>query len=289
MTIESRKLADTTVFPIGLGGMPMSLSTRPAEERSVRTIQAAVAAGVTLIDTADAYSWDDRDTGHNEELIARALEGRRDGVIVATKGGMFRRRDESWDVNGTPEHLREACEASLKRLRTDRIDLYQFHRPDPSVPYAESVGALKELQDEGKVRWIGISNATTDQIEEAAAIVDLVSVQNQLSLEFTSPLEKGELALCEQRGIAFLPWSPLGGIKRAGEAAGAHDPVTEAAQAHGVSPQQVALAWLLSLSPVVIPIPGASRPESIEDSVRAATLELSQEELDAIGGVARVH
>jgi aryl-alcohol dehydrogenase-like predicted oxidoreductase len=286
MTIESRKLADTTVFPIGLGGMPMSLSSRPPEERSVRTIQAAVDAGVTLIDTADAYSADDRDTGHNEELIARALEGRRDGVIVATKGGMYRTRDEGWEVNGSPQHLREACEASLRRLRTDRIDLYQFHRPDPTVPYAESVGALKELQDEGKVRWVGISNATTDQIREAAGIVELVSVQNQLSLEFTSPLEKGELALCDERGIAFLPWSPLGGIAKAGEAAGGHDPVADAASRHGVSPQQVALAWLLSLSPVVIPIPGASRPESILDSLKAAELELSADELAAIGRIA---
>jgi aryl-alcohol dehydrogenase-like predicted oxidoreductase len=289
MTIEPRKLADTAVFPIGLGGMPMSLSSRPPEERSVRTIHAAVDAGVTLIDTADAYSWDDRDTGHNEELIARALDGRRDGVIVATKGGMYRTRDEGWHVNGTPEHLREACEASLRRLRTDRIDLYQFHRPDPDVPYAESIGALKDLQDEGKVRWVGISNATTDQIAEAAEIVDLVSVQNQLSLEFTSPLAKGELAICDERGIAFLPWSPLGGIGHAGEAAGGHDPVAAAAEAHGVSPQQVALAWLLSLSPAVIPIPGASRPESIQDSVKAAELELSHQELAAIGEIANVH
>jgi aryl-alcohol dehydrogenase-like predicted oxidoreductase len=289
MTIESRKLADTTVFPIGLGGMPMSLSTRPPEERSVRTIHAAVDAGVTLIDTADAYSWDDRDTGHNEELIARALEGRRDGVIVATKGGMYRTRDGGWHVKGTPEHLRAACEASLKRLRTDRIDLYQLHRPDPDVPYGESIGALKELQDEGKIRWVGISNATTQQIEETAGIVDLVSVQNQLSLEYTSPLPKGELRICEERGIAFLPWSPLGGIGKAADAAGGHDPVAAAAEAHGVSPQQVALAWLLSLSPVVIPIPGASRPESIEDSVRAAGLELSPEELTAIGELANMH
>jgi aryl-alcohol dehydrogenase-like predicted oxidoreductase len=279
---EPRRLGDTTVFPIGLGGMPMSLSGRPPEERSIRTIHAALDAGVTLIDTADAYSADDRDIGHNEELIARALEGRRDGVIVATKGGMTRARDESWGVNGTPEHLRAACEASLTRLRTDRIDLYQLHRPDPDVPYGESVGALQELQAEGKIRWVGISNATTDQIEEAAGIVELVSVQNQLSLEFTSPLEKGELKLCHERGIAFLPWSPLGGIGNAADAPGAHDPVTRAADAHGVSPQQVALAWLLSLSPVVIPIPGASRPESIEDSARAAALELSGEELAAM-------
>jgi aryl-alcohol dehydrogenase-like predicted oxidoreductase len=289
MTIEPRKLGDTTVFPIGLGGMPMSLSSRPPEERSVRTIHAALDVGVTLIDTADAYSSDDRDTGHNEELIAGALEGRRDGVIVATKGGMYRTRDEAWHVRGTPGHLREACEASLRRLRTDRIDLYQLHRPDPDVPYAESIGALQQLQAEGKIRWIGISNATTDQIEEAAGIVDLVSVQNQLSLESTSPLAQGELKLCDERGIAFLPWSPLGGIGKAGAAAGGHDPVAAAAETHGVSPQQVALAWLLSLSPAVIPIPGASRPESIEDSVRAAGLELSPEELDAIGEIANVH
>jgi aryl-alcohol dehydrogenase-like predicted oxidoreductase len=290
MNIEPRKLATADVFPIGLGGMPMSLASRPAEERSIRTIHAALDAGVNLIDTADAYSADDRDTGHNEELIARALEGRRDGVIIATKGGHTRTRDGGWEVDGSPRHLREACEASLKRLRTDRIDLYQYHRPDPDVPYAESIGALKELQDEGKIRWIGISNADTDQIEETMGIVDLVSVQNQLSLEFTSPLEKGELELCERHGIAFLPWSPLGGIAKAGEAAGRHDPVADAARAHGVSPQQVALAWLLALSPVMIPIPGASRPESIQDSVKAAGLELTADERRAIGQIAeRVH
>jgi aryl-alcohol dehydrogenase-like predicted oxidoreductase len=286
MAIETRKLAGADVFPIGLGGMPMSLSSRPPEERSIRTIQAAIDAGVNLIDTADAYSADDRDVGHNEELIARALEGRRDGVIVATKGGHTRTRDEGWELDGSPEHLKAACEASLRRLRTDRIDLYQYHRPDPTVPYAESIGALKELQDEGKIRWIGISNANTDQIEETLRIVDLVSVQNQLSLEFTSPLEKGEVELCERHGIAFLPWSPLGGIAQAAEAAAQHDPVAEAARAHGVSPQQVALAWLLSLSPVMIPIPGASRPESIRDSVKAAELELSGDELAAIGRIA---
>jgi aryl-alcohol dehydrogenase-like predicted oxidoreductase len=286
MTIETRKLATADVFPIGLGGMPMSLSSRPAEERSIRTIQAAIDAGVTLIDTADAYSADDRDIGHNEELIAKALEGRRDGVIVATKGGHTRTRDEGWALDGSPRHLKAACEASLKRLRTDRIDLYQYHRPDPTVPYAESIGALKELQDEGKIRWIGISNANTEQIEETLGLVDLVSVQNQLSLEFTSPLEKGELALCERHAIAFLPWSPLGGISKAAEAAAQHDPVAEAARNHGVSPQQVALAWLLSLSPVMIPIPGASRPESIQDSVKAASLVLDPDERDAIGRIA---
>jgi aryl-alcohol dehydrogenase-like predicted oxidoreductase len=284
--IPTRRLADAQVFPIGLGGMPMSLSSRPPEEQSLRTIQAALDAGVDFIDTADAYSAAADDFGHNERLIAKALRGRRDDVIVATKGGHTRTADGGWEKDGRPEYLKRACEASLKALDTDRIDLYQYHRPDPNVPYAESIGALKELQDEGKVRWVGISNADSDQIQEAMGIVELVSVQNQLSLEYTSPLTNGEVELCTKLGIAFLPWSPLGGISSAAEAAGAHDPVRETADAHGVSPQQVALAWLLSLSPVMIPIPGASRPESITDSAKAAELELSQEELQAIGSVA---
>jgi aryl-alcohol dehydrogenase-like predicted oxidoreductase len=277
-----RQLADAEVFPIGLGEMPMSLSSRPPEERSIRTIHAALDAGVNLIDTADAYARDHTDIGHGERLVAEALRGRRDGVIVATKGG-HTRNGEAWELDGRPEHLRAACEASLRALETDRIDLYQYHRPDPKVPYEESIGALKELQDEGKVRWVGISNANVEQIELACSIVDVVAVQNQLSLEYRSPIDKGEVALCEERGIAFLPWSPLGGISKAADAAGAHDPVRETADAHGVSPQQVALAWLLSLSPVVIPIPGASRPESIEDSVRAVDLELTDDELAGIG------
>ena len=281
---QTRRIADTDVFPIGLGAMPMSLEGRPEEERSLRTIHSALDAGVDLIDTADAYCRDETDVGHNERLIAKALRGRRDGVIVATKGG-HTRQGQDWLLDGSREHLRAACEASLRALDTDRIDLYQYHRPDPEVPYAESIGALKELQDEGKIRWIGISNASVEQIEEARGIAEVVSVQNQLSLEFTSPLAKGEVTLCEEHGIAFLPWSPLGGISSAAEAAGAHDPVREAAEAHGASPQQVALAWLLALSPGVIPIPGASRPETILDSLAAAELELSREELDAIGGL----
>jgi aryl-alcohol dehydrogenase-like predicted oxidoreductase len=203
-------------------------------------------------------------------------------VIVATKGG-HTRNGEAWELDGRPEHIRAACEASLRALETDRIDLYQYHRPDPNVPYAETIGVFKELQDEGKVRWVGISNASVEQIELACSIVDVVAVQNQLSLEYRSPIGKGEVAECEKRGIAFLPWSPLGGIRSAAEAAGSHDPVQAAADAHGVSPQQVALAWLLSLSEVVIPIPGASRPESIRDSVKAVDLELTDDELAAIG------
>src|ERR687890_1443668 len=228
----TRKLADADIFPIGLGGMPMSLSGRPPEEQSIRTIHAALDAGVNFIDTADAYSADATDFGHNERLIAKALKGRRDGVIVATKGGHTRTADGGWELDGRPEYIKRACEQSLRALGTDRIDLYQYHRPDPTVPYAETIGAFKELQDEGKVRWNGISNANAEQIEETRSMVDLVSVQNQLSLEYPFPLDKGEVELCEREGIAFLPWSPLGGISKASEAAGSHDPVREIAGAH---------------------------------------------------------
>jgi aryl-alcohol dehydrogenase-like predicted oxidoreductase len=270
-----RQIAGTDVFPIGLGAMPMSVAGRPPEERSIRTIHAALDAGVNVIDTADAYSLADTDFGHNERLIARALRGRRDGVIVATKGG-HTRHGTGWELDGSPEHIKAACEASLKALETDRIDLYQYHRPDPKVPYAETIGAFKELQDEGKVRWIGLSNANIEQIEEARTIAEIAAVQNQLSLAFTSPLEKGEVAHCERHGIAFLPWSPLGGINR-------NTAVHAVAGAHAVSPHRVVLAWLLSRSPVVIPIPGASRPESIQDSVRAVDLVLTDNELERIG------
>ena len=277
---KNRRLAGADVFPIGLGAMPMALPGRPPEEQSIRAIHAALDAGINLIDTADAYGAGEDEVGHNERLIAKALQGRYDDVIVATKAG-HTRPGGAWELDGRPEHIRAACEASLKALGTDRIDLYQYHRPDPNVPYAETVGAFKELQDEGKVRWIGLSNCTVEQLEEALGIAEIVAVQNQLSLEYTSPLAKGEVAACTERGIAFFPWSPLGGIGHA-RGSGEVDPVRAAAEQHGVSPQQVALAWLLSLGPTVIPIPGASRPESIADSARAAELELSREELDAI-------
>ena len=273
-------IGDTELTRIGLGGMPLSLGRGRDRGLANETVAAALDAGVNLIDTADAYCVDEGDVGHNERLIAKALKGRRDGVIVATKAG-HTRPGGAWEIDGRPEHIRAACEASLKALGTDRIDLYQYHRPDPNVPYGETVGAFKELQDEGKVRWIGLSNCNIAQLDEAQEIAEIVSVQNQLSLGFTSPLAKGEVDACTERGIAFLPWSPLGGIGNAGGAADV-DPVAKAAEAHDVSPQQVALAWLLALGPTVIPIPGASRPESITDSAHAADLELTDDELDAI-------
>jgi aryl-alcohol dehydrogenase-like predicted oxidoreductase len=243
-------------------------------------VHAALDAGVTLLDTADAYCLGADEVGHNERLLARALatwSGDRDAVVVATKGGHTRPPDGSWALDGSREHLRAACEASLRALRVESIGLYQFHRPDPQVPWAESVGALEELRAEGKVQLAGVSNADPGQIREAAALTSLASVQNELSPRFRS--SEPEVDLCADECIAFLPWSPLGGIGRAGELGSAHGAFAEVASERGVSPQQVCLAWLLAKAPVVIPIPGARRVETILDSVAAADLQLSDEEL----------
>ncbi|MHA7284070.1 aldo/keto reductase [Arthrobacter sp. TMS2-4] len=280
--MQQRPLGGTPVSALGLGGMPMSIEGRPDEDRSLRTIHAALDAGVTLIDTADAYHRDADDVGHNELLIAKALAhygGDSSDVLVATKGGHLRPGDGSWTLNGRPEYLKEAAKASLKRLGGDAIGLYQFHRPDPEVPYEDSVGALKDLLDEGVIRLAGISNATVHQIRKANEILGgaLASVQNQFSPAFRS--SEDELRYCGENGIAFLPWSPLGGIKKAGGLGEQFTPFQEVADAHGVSPQQVCLAWELALAPTVIPIPGASRPESVQDSARAAELELTPDEI----------
>ena len=278
-----RTIGATRVSAIGLGGMPMSIEGRPDEERSIRTIHAALDAGVTFIDTADAYHLLTGETGHNERLIAKALAsyaGDISDVLVATKGGHLRPGDGSWMVDGSPAHLRQAADASLKALGVDAIGLYQFHRPDPKVPYAESIGALKDLLDEGKIRMAGISNASIGQIDIARQILgdgNLASVQNQFSPAFRS--SEDELAYCAELGIAFLPWSPLGGIGRAARLGTRHAAFGQVAEAHGVSPQQVTLAWMLAKAPVVIPIPGASRPESITDSAHAVDLTLTPAEL----------
>jgi aryl-alcohol dehydrogenase-like predicted oxidoreductase len=281
--MRTRTIGPVTVSAIGLGGMPMSIEGRPDEERSIRTIHAALDAGVTLIDTADAYHLHAGETGHNERLIAKALAsypGDASDVLVATKGGHLRPGDGSWTVDGSPAHLRAAAEASLKALGVDAIGLYQFHRPDPKVPYEESVGALAELLAAGKIRLAGISNASIEQIDIARRVLgdgNLASVQNQFSPAFRS--SEGELRHAAAHGIAFLPWSPLGGIGRAGRLGARHAAFQQVADAHGVSPQQVTLAWMLAKAPVVIPIPGASRPESIIDSARAADLVLTDSEL----------
>ncbi|MFC9075397.1 aldo/keto reductase, partial [Streptomyces griseoincarnatus] len=279
--MHMRRIGEVEVSAIGLGGMPMSIEGRPDESRSLATLQAALDAGVTLIDTADAYHRDAGEVGHNESLIAKALSAHERGgdVLVATKGGHLRPGDGSWTLDGRPEYLKRACEASLRRLGVEAIGLYQFHRPDPRVPYAESVGAIRDLLDEGKIRMAGISNANPEQIRQAQEILGgrLVSVQNQFSPAFRS--SEPELELCDELGVAFLPWSPFGGISKAGELGSTYAPFARVAQEHGVSAHQVCLAWMLAKSPVVVPIPGASRPESVQDSVRAAGLELSAEEI----------
>ncbi|MFE2141220.1 aldo/keto reductase [Streptomyces sp. NPDC059456] len=285
--MQYRTIADTTVSAIGLGAMPLSIEHRPDETRAIATLHAALDAGVTLIDTADSYHWHAGEAGHNELLIARALArygGDTSGVLVATKGGRGRPGDGSWTVDGSPDHLKRAAEASARRLAVDAIGLYQVHKPDPAVPWAESVGALRELLDAGTIRAAGISNVTTAQILEAHAILGdgLASVQNRYSPAVRDT--EAELQLSTRLGLAFLPWSPLGGISRS-SLDGPSGPTSAGTAFHrladdrGVSPQQIALAWLLARSPAVIPVPGAGRPASITDSARAADLDLTAEEL----------
>jgi aryl-alcohol dehydrogenase-like predicted oxidoreductase len=286
ITMEYRRIGDVQVSAIGLGEMPMSIEGRPDESRSIRTIHAALDAGITLIDTADAYHLYADDVGHGESLVAKALasySGDTSTVLVATKGGHLRPGDGSWTLDSRPEYLKAACEASLKRLGVDAIGLYQHHRPDPRVPYAESIGAIRDLLDAGKIRMAGVSNADPAQIRQANEILGgrLVSVQNQYSPQFRS--SEPELALCDELGIAFLPWSPLGGIGSAGRLGARFREFSRIAAERGVSPQRVCLAWMLAKSPVVIPIPGSSRPETIQDSVAAAELTLTPEELAALG------
>jgi len=279
--MQTRRIGDTKVSAIGLGGMPMSIEGRPDQARSIATIHAALDAGVTLIDTADAYHLGPDEVGHNESLIARALTSYgadTSQVLVATKGGHLRPGDGTWTLDGSPAHLKRACEASLRRLGVEAIDLYQFHRPDPAVPYAESLGAIRDLLDEGKIRMAGISNANANQIRLANEVLDgrLVSVQNQLSPAFRS--SEPELQLCHDLDIAFLPWSPLGGISNAPALGSTHAAFRQVARTLQVSPQQVTLAWLLAKSPAVIPIPGSSRPDTIRASVAATELQLTPEQ-----------
>ncbi len=287
--MQQRRIGDVQVSAIGLGGMPMSIEGRPERSRSIAAIHAALDSGVTFIDTADAYHQFADEVGHNESLIAEALASygqSTDDVLVATKGGHLRPGDGSWTLDGSPDHLKEACEQSLKRLGVEAIGLYQFHRPDPKVPYGESVGAIRDLLDAGKIKMAGISNATVDQIREANDILGgrLVSVQNQFSPAFRS--SEGELQLCDEMGIAFLPWSPLGGISKAADLGSSFAPFAKIAQQRDLSPQQVCLAWELAKSEHVIPIPGSSRPETAKASAKAASIELTADEiaeLDAAG------
>src|SRR5580700_1397738 len=247
--MQQRQIGDRTVSAIGLGEMPLSIEGRPDRRQAIATIHASLDAGVTIIDTADAYSLGTHEHGHGEELVAEALAGYggpTDDVLVATKGGHRRPGDGSWTVHGDPAYIKEACEESLKRLGVDAIGLYQYHRPDPKVPWAESVGALADLLEAGKIQMAGVSNATVAQIDEAQEVLGgrLVSVQNEFSPRFRS--SENELEHCEKIGVAFIPWSPLGGIRQADRIAVEFPAFAEVAEEVGATPEQVTLAWMLA-------------------------------------------
>ena len=266
----------TEVTAVGLGAVSLSIEGRPDEAQAVRVIHAALDAGIEWIDTADAYCLDERDVGHGERLVRRALDewsGPRERVRVTTKGGYVRPNGE-WRPNGNPEHLRSACEASLRALGVDAIWLYQLHLPDPKVQFPDSVGALEDLRREGKIRHIGLSNVDVGHIEAARKVAPIASVQNSLSPFDRRAFANGVLELCERTGIAFVAHSPVGGHARHRRVA-EHPVLRAVAACHGATPYEVTLAWLLSTSRSMLVIPGASRVESAVSSARAADLALT--------------
>ena len=272
-------LAGRKVSAIGFGPMRCSYEPMPDRNQAIRTIHAALDAGATLIDTADCYAPSAAHMHHNEALIAEALalwgEGR-DRLLVATKAGHVRTDRAIWERNGRPEHLREACDESLRALGTACIDLYQLHSPDPEVPFEEQIGALSRLREQGKVAAIGLCNVGRKHIAAARAITPIASVQNRYST--VSRESESVLRLCEADQIQFLAWSPLEGVT--------HDApysIACVARAHGVSAQQVALAWILAQSQVMIPLVGATRPETARDSISAMDLVLDEVEIAGIG------
>jgi pyridoxine 4-dehydrogenase len=244
-------------------------------EGARRLLRRVVELGINLIDTADAYG-----PHVSEELIAEALHPYPEELVIATKGGLRRQGSSQWSRDARPERLKECCEGSLGRLRVDRIDVYQLHAPDPKVPFEDSVGALRDLQEEGKVRHIGLSNVSIEQLERARGLVDVVSVQNRYNLVDRG--SEGVLRACERDGIGFIPWYPLA----TGDLARAGGPLDAVARAHDATPGQVALAWLLGQSAVMLPIPGTSSIEHLEENAAAAELELSGEQMQELHGAA---
>jgi aryl-alcohol dehydrogenase-like predicted oxidoreductase len=263
---------DLTVNRLGFGAMritgPGTWGDPPDRDRAKEALRRAVALDVNFIDTADSYGPE-----VSERLIAEALYPYPEELVIATKGGLVRPGPGQWVPDGRPEHLRAACEGSLRRLRVDRIDLYQFHRPDPGVPIGESIGALAELKDEGKIRHIGVSNVTEQQFREAERVAAIVSVQNRYNVVDRS--SEPMLDLCDQEMLVFIPWAPI-------EQTGTTPALMAAARRRGVTERQVALAWLLTRSPQVLPIPGSGDPEHVEQNIAAATIELTAEEIRAI-------
>jgi aryl-alcohol dehydrogenase-like predicted oxidoreductase len=263
---------DLTVNRMGYGAMRITGSgiwgDPPDREQAKAALRRARELEVNFIDTADSYGPD-----VSETLIAETLYPYPEDLVIATKGGLVRPGPNRWDRDGRPEHLREACEGSLRRLRLEQIPLYQLHAPDPKVPLADSIGALAELKEQGKIRHVGVSNFSPEQVEEAQRIVPVVSVQNRYNVNDRS--SESVLDLCAQQALAFLPWAP---IQETEKIAG----VLNAAKRLGVSERQIALAWLLARSPQVLPIPGSGSPEHVADNIAAAGLELTGEEFNAI-------
>ena len=263
---------DLVVRRMGFGAMRITgngiWGGPPDPGRAKATLRRVVELGVTFIDTADSYGPE-----VSERLIAEALHPYPDDLVIATKGGLVRPGPGRWEADGRPGHLREACEGSLRRLRLDQIPLYQFHRPDPRVPLAESLGALAALKDEGKIRHIGVCNVSEAQLRAAQQVTPVVSVQNR----YNAADRKSEqlVDLCELEQIAFLPWAPI-------QQADGNPAVAEAAGRHGAGPRQIALAWLLARSPRMLPIPGTGSPDHAETNVAAAAIELSPDEVAAI-------
>jgi pyridoxine 4-dehydrogenase len=263
---------DLEVRRLGFGAMritgPGIWGPPPDPEGAKRLLRRVVELGINLIDTSDAYGPE-----VSERLIAEALHPYPEGLVIATKGGLRRTGPGEWPRDARPERLKECCEGSLRRLRLDRIDLYQLHAPDPKVPLEDSLGALKELQEQDKIRHVGVSNVSLEELERARRVVEVVSVQNRYNLEDRS--SEDVLEACERDGVGFIPWFPLA----TGRLAEPGGPLDEVARAHEATPGQVALAWLLQRSPVMLPIPGTSSIEHLEENVQATRLRLSDEEM----------
>ena len=263
---------DMVVRRMGFGAMRITGSgiwgDPPDAGQAKATLRRAVELGVNFIDTADSYG-----PHVSEELIAETLYPYPDDLVIATKGGLVRPAPGRWDADGRPEHLREACEGSLRRLRLDQIPLYQFHAPDPAVPLAESLGMLVQLKNEGKIRHIGVSNVSGNQLRAVEQITPVVSVQNR----YNAADRKSEAMVdtCELEQLAFLPWAPI-------QQADSNPAVAQAAKRHGASPRQIVLAWLLARSPQILPIPGTGSPEHVETNIAAAAIELAPDEVTAI-------
>ncbi len=260
-----------------LTGQPGNFGPYPDWEGGQKLLRRAVELGINFIDTAEAYG-----PGFNEELIASALHPYPQGVVIATKGGINKPAPDNIQADGRPENLRRGCEASLQRLKVERIDLYQLHRPDPKVPFAESVGMLATLQQEGKIRHVGLSNVTVEQIKDAQKIVPIASVQNRFSI--AERTGEDVLNYCTKHDIAFIPYGPLGAhpLKQGTPLANAEGTLAEIAQKHGVKPNQVALAWLLHYAPNILLIPGTTTIAHLEENITAASIKLTDDEFEAL-------